>query len=40
MPTVRLSQVEGERRRQAIRGELDAGRFDAYVVFDPLNFVY
>jgi Xaa-Pro aminopeptidase len=40
VPTVRLSQVEGERRRQAIRGELDAGRFDAYVVFDPLNFVY
>lgn len=38
--SVRLSQVEGERRHQAIRGALATENFDAYVVFDPLNFIY
>jgi Xaa-Pro aminopeptidase/Xaa-Pro dipeptidase len=40
MATARLSRPEGERRHAAIREKLDAGKFDAYVVFDPLNFVY
>ena len=40
MPSVRLTGSEGERRHNAIRAALTAGNFDAYIVFEPLNFVY